>query len=101
MITYTHEKEKIIAFHYAKVMNDEISTEIINTGIVKNKEEAAHLSEFFWNMVDASVEDIDKGVVVCGQKDLSAWNEFTMNSFRSYLRANGYADEWEHATDQA
>ena len=101
MITYRQEKEREIALHYAIKLNDTLAKDIIEKSAVTNKSEALHLAEFFWRMVDACVDDMDKKQVVCGELNLEPWNEFTMNSFRSYLRSAGYADEWEQATDQA
>ncbi|AWF80445.1 hypothetical protein BTJ40_06255 [Microbulbifer sp. A4B17] len=101
MIKYRFEEEKDIILHYANFLNDQKTSLIISKGMVSDRGEAFYLAKFFWSMVDLSVEDIEEGRLVCGYKDLAAWNEYIMNSLRSYLRSSGYADEWERATDQS
>ncbi|WP_444943056.1 hypothetical protein ACJJIK_13580 [Microbulbifer sp. ZKSA006] len=101
MIKYRFNEEKDIILHYANALGDKKTSAIIFNGMVSDSEEAFHLAKFFWAMVDLSVEDIEKGTMVCGHKDLEAWNEYIMNSLRSYLRSSGYADEWERASDQS
>ncbi|WP_444927088.1 hypothetical protein ACJJI4_03615 [Microbulbifer sp. TRSA002] len=101
MIKYRFEEEKDIILHYANLLDDQKTSLIISKGVVSDRDEAFHLAKFFWSMVDLSVEDIEEERLVCGHKDLEAWNEYIMNSLRSYLRSSGYADEWERATDQS
>lgn len=101
MIKYRYEEEKAIILHYAEILGDQKTHDIIESGSVSNKADAVHLSEFFWKMVDQSVEDIDGGVAVCGQNDLEAWNEYIMDSLRAYLRNNGYAEEWDRVSDKS
>ncbi|WP_020406411.1 hypothetical protein [Hahella ganghwensis] len=101
MIKYRFTEEKQIVLHYAKALGDQKTIHIINAGVVSSSEEAIHLSRFFWKMVDLSVADIDNGVTVCGKKDLEAWNEYIMDSIRSYLRKSGYSKEWEEQSDLA
>ncbi len=101
MIKYRCDEEKQIILHYAEVLEDRKAIEIITTGSVSSPEDASHLAAFFWKMVDLSVADIDKGVSVCGQTDLEAWNEYIMDSIRSYLRKTGYAKQWDEQSDLA
>lgn len=101
MIKYRFEEEKEIILHYANILNDQKVCSIIALDEVSNAEDALHLAKFFWTMVDLSVEDIEKGVSVCGHKDLEAWNEYIMDSLRAYLRSSGYANEWDRASDQS
>jgi hypothetical protein len=56
-IIYKFPEEIEFAKHYAEKLNDELTLSILNAGEVKNSAEARHLSMFFWNMVDRSIED--------------------------------------------
>ncbi|PUA29017.1 MAG: hypothetical protein B0W54_10630 [Cellvibrio sp. 79] len=95
MIQFSHEKEKEILLHYAKKLNKPLIEQIINSGHVSSSQEASALSKFFWEMVDAIVEDKKSSAVVEGQTDLEAWNEYVFESIRAHLRNNGYTKEWD------
>ena len=97
MIDYRFPEEKEIMLYYAKLLKDSTAENIITKGEVSNSSEAAHLAKFFWLMVDQSVKDIEQGKDAAGHRDLAAWNEYTLQTIRSYLRGNGYESEWEAA----
>lgn len=95
MIEYKFPEEKDFILHYAKKLNQPLIEKIINSGGVSSSHEANALSRFFWEMVDAIVEDKKSSAVIAGQTDLEAWNEYVFESIRAYLRNNGYAKEWD------
>lgn len=94
MINYKFPEEKDIILHYAKKFQLNEVVEIINNGYVKNANEAKQLSEFFWRMVDESVKDAGQGIDAAGYHDLQAYDEYIMNTLRSYLISAGYENEW-------
>ncbi|MGI9278726.1 MAG: hypothetical protein ACR2PX_03740 [Endozoicomonas sp.] len=100
MITYKFDEEKEYAQYYAKKLVDSLTTEILNRGSVTNSEEARHLSVFFWEMVDASIEDEKREVELPWEEGAEFWNEKLMNSFSGYLECSGYSEEWEEVVDQ-
>ncbi|WP_020410183.1 hypothetical protein [Hahella ganghwensis] len=101
MIYYKFEEEKQIVLHYAHMMKDEKTIDIINLGSVAGSEEAEHLSRFFWDMVGLSIIDSAKGVSVCGLQNVETWNEYIMESFRRYFHEHGFSDEWNRQTELA
>lgn len=52
-IKFTTNEEFEFAHYYANNLNDQISADILNEGEASNKEEAEHISHFFWSMVDS------------------------------------------------
>jgi hypothetical protein len=95
MIEYKFPEEKEFILHYAKKLNQPLIEKIVNDGYVSSSQEASALAKFFWEMVDAIVEDKRSSIAVAGQTDLEAWNEYLFESIRAYLRNNGYAKEWD------
>lgn len=56
MIEYQYPEEKQVALIFAAALNDKVAKEIIVRGSVSSKDEAIHLSQFFWKMVTLSAE---------------------------------------------
>jgi len=99
MIAYKYPEEKEILMHYAVKLQAHHIVEIIDHGYVKNASEAKILSEFFWQLVDESVKDAEQGLEAAGHHDLQAYNEYIMNTLRSYLVNAGYEKEWNEVGD--
>lgn len=98
MINYRYEEEKITALLVADILDDALAKEIINKGCVSNKEEARHLSQFFWRMVNKAAEsDID---LPC-EGSVQYWTEKLYNSFGGYLEKSGYEELWDEEIDKA
>ena len=96
------EKAKLVAMHYAEQFNNVIVLEILNESRgVKNKEEAKILSKFFWEVLDATAYDREKGNIILGEANLQYWVERLMNIIGGYLKKSGYETEWDKACDEA
>ncbi|GLS26757.1 hypothetical protein GCM10007877_24760 [Marinibactrum halimedae] len=100
MINFKYPKEKEISLHYANAFSDLLVEKILNGTDVSNSDEALHLSKFYWEMVDALVEDASKNNLICGELNLQEWSELIFNSFRSYIRNAGFSTEWDKASDE-
>ena len=98
-IIYKFPEEIEFAKHYAEKLNDELTLSILNAGEVKNSAEARHLSMFFWNMVDRSIEDRDNKVHLPWPEGGEFWSEKLLYSFSGYLERAGFEDEWEEISD--
>lgn len=94
MITYKFEEEFQYVMHYANKLDDKTTISILERGEVRDSNEATHLSEFFWKMVDASIEDEKAGVELPWTEGAEFWNEKIMNSLAGYLERVGYEKEW-------
>ncbi|MGZ0077839.1 hypothetical protein JWZ98_20595 [Methylomonas sp. EFPC1] len=101
MIAYKYPEEKEILMHYAHKLQANGIIEIIDKGYVKNAHEAKLLTAFFWQMVDESVKDAEQGFDAAGHRDLQAYDEYIMNTLRSYLVNAGYEKEWSDDDESA
>ena len=98
MIEYTYDEEKVVAFFMADQLNDFLTKAIIQKGEVSNKQEAIHLSKFFWEMVNRSAEG---GLVLPCEGSSQYWAEKLYNSFGGYLERAGYEEQWNEEMDKA
>lgn len=95
MIPYSLPQEKEVILHYANILNDELTREIINRDLLQNRKEAEHLANFFWKMVDASNAE-DKRTGESSEYIL----EKIIVTFMAYFRSSGYKEEWERISDE-
>ncbi len=98
-ITYKFSEELEFAKHYAEKLNDKITLSILDSGEVKNAKEARHLSSFFWNMVNKSIEDHNNKILLPWPEGSEFWNEKLMYSISGYLERVGFENEWEEISD--
>ncbi len=101
MISYRYEKEQQIALYLAEALCDAEALSILRAGVVENSQQALHLAQFFWRAVDELVKCSESNTEICGETNLQEWSELLMATFRSYLRNNGYTEEWDKVSDDA
>lgn len=95
MIIYKLPKERETFLHYAQLLDDPSSLEILQRGFVKDKQEAIHFAEFFWRVVAESAEQ-DKA-----NNDNSEYIlEKIIVTLMAYFRSAGYEEEWELVCDR-
>ncbi|WP_444995256.1 hypothetical protein [Aliikangiella sp. IMCC44359] len=94
MIPYKLPEEKATILHYVKLLNDDTTKAIIERDELRNKEEAIHLANFFWKMVNASNNE-DK---VSGDNSEYILEKIII-TFMTYFRSSGYENEWEEVSD--
>ncbi|WP_226647724.1 hypothetical protein [Microbulbifer variabilis] len=95
MINYKLPEEKEFLLHYAELLTDKKSLEIINSGSLVNKEEAIRFAEFFWRTVsESNKQDEKKG------ESSEYILEKIIITLMAYFRSAGYEDEWEEVTDK-
>jgi hypothetical protein len=95
MIPYSMPQEKETILHFADVLGDAVSKEIIGRDEVRTKEEAVHLAEFFWKMVEASNAEDSKS----GHSSEYILEKIVI-TLMAYYRSAGYGDEWERVADE-
>jgi len=100
MIRYKFKEELEYLLYFANKSKNEKILEILKCGEVRSSEEATYLSEFFWNMVDLSIEDEQSGVEIPWEEGAEFWNEKVMNSISGYLERSGYEKEWDEVSDR-
>ena len=95
MIPYALPQEKETILHYADLLSDKTTKGIIEKDLLRSKEEAIHLANFFWNMVEESNKE-DKRTGESTEYIL----EKIIITFMAYFRSSGYEDEWETVSDE-
>jgi len=95
MIPWKMAEEKEIVLFYANILNDTLTTKIIEHGDINNKEEALHLAEFFWIMVNKSNEIQFEA----NEHRCEYLLEKVIITFMAYFRSAGYEAEWERFAD--
>lgn len=98
MIQYKYPEEKIVAVSFALLLNDETTKTILEKGFVASRNEAIHLSQFFWRMIEKST---DNNVQLQCDGSSEYWTEKLYNSIGGYLEKAGYAAEWNEEIDKA
>lgn len=98
MIEYRYEEERVVALFLADLLDDQLAKEILNKDYVSSKEEATHLSKFFWRMVNKSAEGVTD--LPC-EGSSQYWTEKLYNSIGGYLENSGYEKEWNEEVDKA
>ena len=100
MIKYKFDEELKYLKYYARKMNAFEILKILDKGGVNSKEEATSLSEFFWNMVESSIDDEDNGIKLPWVEGAEFWNEKIMNTISGYLERSGYENIWDEVSDK-
>lgn len=98
MIQFKYPEEKTVAITFALLLNDEITKAILEKGSVASRDEAIHLSQFFWRMIEKSAAS---NVQLQGEGSAKYWTEKLYNSIGGYLEKAGYAAEWNEEIDKA
>ena len=98
MIEYRYDEEKTVALYFAELLVDAVAKSIIEKSEITSREEAVHLSKFFWNMVNKSAEGNIK--LPC-EGSSEYWLEKLYNSLGGYLERAGYEKEWDTEVDNA
>ena len=96
---YYQDTDRVVALHYAKKLGDMDAQKIIEVGSIGSPYEAKILSNFYWAMVKASVEDRDN----CGFEpfeNMDASLEGLHNTFSICIGNAGYEDVWDAIVDE-
>ncbi|PUA30618.1 MAG: hypothetical protein B0W54_09145 [Cellvibrio sp. 79] len=101
MITYLNTKEKDALLHYAKILENQKIENILKNDGIKSTEDARELASFFWKMVDQTVLDSNKNLVIAGYTNLESLCEDLMQTLRSHFIATGHSVIWEEESDKA
>jgi len=92
-IHYKWDDDKTLALHYAKVLGDEISYDILENNTQLTSEKMAYdFSCFFWQMIDLSAEDYHAKRKVAGLELNDC--EFLFHSIGGFVISSGYSYQW-------
>jgi hypothetical protein len=95
MINWKLSDEKEMVIFYADLLSDEKTKEIIGRNEINSAEEALHVADFFWKMVEKSNEFQYKNDAV----ECEFLLEKIINTLMAYFRKAGYESEWEAFSD--
>lgn len=95
---YPHVRDLIN--HYASEMNDARILLILENGL-KNEEDAVHLGQFIWKMIDKMAEDKENKKVVLGGTNNTAMLPDVSYEMDILMAEAGYSTIWEEISDNA
>ncbi|WP_444996376.1 hypothetical protein [Aliikangiella sp. IMCC44359] len=98
MIEYAYDEEKIVALHFAALLNNTKAEKILKAGVVTSGEEATILSQFFWEMINKSAEG---NIHLPCSGSSQYWTEKLYNTLGGYLESSGYEKQWNTEIDNA
>lgn len=101
MIIYRYEEERTVALYFAERLGDVKARNILEAGEVSNRDEAIHLSRFFWKMVEKSVEDKKLNIPLPCDGGADYWTEKLYSSLGGYVERAGFEAEWNQEVDKA
>jgi len=99
MISYKFPEERNYALHYADKLKDSRATQLLESGDIRSEEDAEYLSEFFWRMVDSSIEDEENGLESIHTEPNEFWNEKLLYTISGHLERIGFSGVWEKVSD--
>ena len=82
------------------MLNSPIAQKILDDQGICSSSEAAALAEFFWALVDKSIELEKLGELDQFLEGAEFWNEKLMYSISGYLERIGFENEWEEVVDR-
>ena len=99
MIEYQYNEEKDFALYYANELGRPLIVSILNRGFVETGEEARALSDFFWEMVDKTIEEEKLGELNKFNENSKFWTEKLLQTFSGHLEATGFSNIWDEVVD--
>lgn len=94
MITFKFPEEKIYLELFQSILQSTVIDELLAGKPVETSEQATELAEFFWSMVDKSIEFEKQDVLDQFPEGTEFWNEKLMYSLSGYLERAGFEAEW-------
>lgn len=99
MIDFKHPEERAFLELIQSTLNTPIAQKILDGQDICNSSEAKELAEFFWALVDKSIELEKQGELNQFPEGAEFWNEKLMYTLASYLEHTGFEGEWEAVVD--
>ena len=99
MILFRHPEERDIVFYYAGKLADHKAAAIFANEVVIDETAALHISEFFWTMVDSSINCTKEKKYPCPD-GAEFWNEKILTSLSGSLERLGFIQIWDDVVDK-
>jgi len=90
MIEYKYVREKELLLEYAERLGNAAATTLIERGSIQSAADASCLARFYWQMVDASLDD-----------DIEPWLERIHNTLFMACGNAGFGDVWDEEVPAA
>ena len=98
MTIFSFPEEATVLWHFCDLLGDKQSAELIQCARLNSAEEARHLSQLFWKMIDYSANNKVSLPVEGGSE---FWLEKIYNSLGGFIEQQGYGDIWQEEVDRA
>jgi len=100
MLTFKFPEEKTYLELFQSILQFTVVDELLAGKPVETSDHATEVAEFFWSMVDKSIELEKQGKLDEFPEGAEFWNEKLMYSLSGYLERVGFEAEWEAVVDR-
>lgn len=100
MLTFKFPEERAYLELFQSILQSSAIRELLAGKSVETSVQAIEIAEFFWSMVDKSIELEKQGKFDQFPEGAEFWNEKLMYSISGYLERIGFEDEWEAVVDR-
>jgi hypothetical protein len=99
VIEFKYPEERDIVYFFSGKLQDYQAAAILTSEYHLNQDTALYLSEFFWRLVDCSIE-CKADASYPWRDGAEFWNDKLLNSISEYLEQAGFIDIWNSVVDQ-
>lgn len=100
MIEFKNPEERAFLELIESMFNSPIAQKILDGHDICSCSEATALAEFFWALVDKSIELEKQGELDQFPEGAEFWNEKLMHALSGYSERTGFEAEWEAVVDR-
>lgn len=99
MIKYQFPEEEEFILFFAKKLDAKVIEKILNSNQILTKEEAEEFSQFYWKMVDCSIE-LEKSENFPWAEGSEFWCEKVSHSMSGFINRAGFRDVWDTVVNE-
>ncbi len=99
MIKYQFPEEEEFILFFAKRLGVTAIEKILKNNRISTKEEAEEFSQFYWKMVDCSIE-LEKAENFPWVEGSEFWCEKVSHSMSGFINRAGFSDVWDSVVNE-
>ena len=100
MITFKFPEERTYLELFQAQLGSAAVKCLLEGNTIETSSQATEVAEFFWKMVDKSIELEKRGELDQFLEGAEFWNEKLMYSISGYLERIGFENEWEEVVNR-
>lgn len=100
MITFKLPEERTYLELFQSKLESTAVKHLLEGNSIETSSQATEIAEFFWAMVDKSIELEKLGELDQFLEGAEFWNEKLIYSISGYLERIGFENEWEEVVDR-